>query len=152
MTTFWRIKFVKVTFRQKQNSPSINHRIFYFQLLWSCVIISLATSVLGDGLGSGMDKEDEEVPPAAKDGQDKLHSRPSDPVEGEKSFSEVILPHPSRNCTDRIEINLKMYLHNVKVIWIFPQIIHSHHKELIAKLHVRFPPLFFRIMLSIKKF
>ena len=85
-------------------------------MLWSCVIISLATSVLGDGLGSGMDKEDEEVPPAAKDGQDKLHSQPSDPVEGEKSVSELILPHPSRNYTDRIEINLKMYLHNVKVI------------------------------------
>ena len=90
--------------------------MFYFQLLRSYVIISLATSVLGEGLGGGVDKEDEEVAPAAKDGQDKLHSQPSDPVEGEKSFSELILPHPGRNCTDRIEINLKMYLHNVKVV------------------------------------
>ena len=120
-------------------------------MLRSFVIVFLVTPVLASGL-DGVEKKDEGVPPAAKIGQDKLHSQPSDPAEGEKSFSEVVLPHPGRNCTDRIEINLKMYLHNVKVIQIFPQLNHSHHKEIIVKFHVKFPPLFFRITFSIKDF
>ena len=124
-------------------------------MLRSLVIVFLVTPGFASGFGSGLDgveKKDEGVPPAAKIGQDKLHSQPSDPAEGEKPFSEVVLPHPGRNCTDRIEINLKMYLHNVKVIRIFPQPIHSHHKEIIVEFHVKFPPLFFRIIFSIKDF